>query len=185
MKSSDIFTVITMAAFAINVLLLPATSPEAKCIATDPSSANIGAGPPLPTGCMAYNFVLMAVPSSKLNTTSYCRPSLHHRQPVCNFSDDFHHICVFVFTLYFIYVIYWQKHQRGITGISNLPSGDRYLLCMCHLRGISMINIMQWLMLRFSTCVLNLCEWLPRATMQSLGNYLQLSLCRYASYYLL
>ena len=146
MKSSDIFTVITMAAFAINVLLQPATFPEAKYIAADPSSANIGAGPPLPTGCMAYNSVLMAVPSpTLLNTTGYCRPSLHHRQPVCNFSDDFLHICVFAFTLYFICVISWQKHQRRITGISNLPSGDCYLLFLCHLRGISMINVMQWL----------------------------------------
>ena len=50
MKSSHIFTVITVATFAINMLLLPTIFPEAKSIlAAD--RANIGAGLPLPTGC--------------------------------------------------------------------------------------------------------------------------------------
>ena len=107
---------------------------------------------------MASTSVIMAAPSPILNSTGYYRPSLHQRPPMCNFSDDFLHICVFASTLYFICMIMisWQKQHRHITASRNLPCSDRYLLCMCHLRDISMSNVMQWLMLRSSTCVLNM-----------------------------
>ena len=162
-------------------LVLMVYAPVAVTAAAPPS-------PPLCSTGYHPSDVLQSSLLPALNNTGYYRPSLHHRRPMCNFSDDSLHICVFAYTLYFICVmISWQKQDRRITASRHLPFDDRYLLCMCHLRDISMSNVMQWLKLRTPTCILNLCKCLMSVTLQSLVNYLiqilqHLFTCRFSMF---